>query len=185
MNTMNKTKMSQNDRLIFQFQCNYRPIDWRQMNGFIKNQSFNHYNDVIMDTIASEITSVTIVYSTVYSAPRSKKTSKLRVTSLCAGNSPGTGEFPTQTASNAENVSIWWRHHARRFFSRWYFIGKHWNDLSLDYNCMGQAWIRVYFKELNVLRTNHFGSTKSISGLLMPWLPTSPGHQYPWYLLTM
>ena len=42
---------------------------------------------------------------------RSKKTSKLRATSLCAGNSPGTGEFPAQMASNAENVSIWWRHH--------------------------------------------------------------------------
>ena len=42
---------------------------------------------------------------------RSKKTLKLRVTGLCAGNSPGTGEFPAQTASNAENVSIWWRHH--------------------------------------------------------------------------
>ena len=42
---------------------------------------------------------------------RSKLTSKLRVTGLCAGNSPGTGEFPAQMASNAENVSIWWRHH--------------------------------------------------------------------------
>ena len=42
---------------------------------------------------------------------RSKKTSKLRVTGLCAGNSPGTGEFPSQRASTAENVSIWWRHH--------------------------------------------------------------------------
>ena len=41
---------------------------------------------------------------------RSKKTSKPRVTGLCAGNSPG--EFPAQMASNAENVSIWWRHHA-------------------------------------------------------------------------
>ena len=43
---------------------------------------------------------------------RSKKTSKLRVTGLCADNSPVTGEFPAQMASNAENVSIWWRHHA-------------------------------------------------------------------------
>ena len=43
---------------------------------------------------------------------RSKKTSKPRVTGLCVGNSPGTGEFPAQMASNAENVSIWWRHHA-------------------------------------------------------------------------
>ena len=42
----------------------------------------------------------------------SKKTSKLRVTGLCAGNSPETGEFPAQMASNAENVPIWWRHHA-------------------------------------------------------------------------
>ena len=42
---------------------------------------------------------------------RSKKTSKLRVTGLCAGNSPETGEFPAQRASNAENGSIWWRHH--------------------------------------------------------------------------
>ena len=42
---------------------------------------------------------------------RSKKASKLRVTGLCAGNSPEIGEFPAQMASNAENVSIWWRHH--------------------------------------------------------------------------
>ena len=41
---------------------------------------------------------------------RSKKTSKLRVTGLCVGNSPVTGEFPAQMVSNAENVSIWWRH---------------------------------------------------------------------------
>ena len=42
---------------------------------------------------------------------RSKKTSKLRVTGFCAGNSSATGEFPAQMASNAESVSIWWRHH--------------------------------------------------------------------------
>ena len=38
---------------------------------------------------------------------RSKKTSKLRVTGLCEGNSP---------ASNAENVSIWLRHHELYYF---------------------------------------------------------------------
>ena len=42
---------------------------------------------------------------------RSKKTSKLHATGLCAGNSPVTGEFPAQMASNVENVSIWWNHH--------------------------------------------------------------------------
>ena len=42
---------------------------------------------------------------------RSKKTSKLCITGLCAGNSPATSEFTAQRASNAENASIWWRHH--------------------------------------------------------------------------
>ena len=59
---------------------------------------------------------------------KSKKTSKLRVTGLCAGNSPGTGEFPAQMASNAENVSIGWRHHAisrsRAVHEMPYFINK-------------------------------------------------------------
>ena len=41
---------------------------------------------------------------------RSKKTTKLRVTGLCDNNSPMTSEFHTQMASNAENVSISWRH---------------------------------------------------------------------------
>ena len=52
-----------------------------------------HYNDVIMGVIASQIPSLTIVYPTVYSGRKSKKTSKLRVTGLCVGNSPVTGEF--------------------------------------------------------------------------------------------
>ena len=53
---------------------------------------------------------------------RSKKTSKLCVTALCEGNSPVTGEFPAQRASNAENVSIWWRHHVLYVYA-FYFPG--------------------------------------------------------------
>ena len=81
--------------------------------GWSENEhdDFIHYGDVIMDTVASQITSPTIVYSTVPSEIE-EKTSKLRVTGLCAGNSPVTGEFPVQMASNAANISIWWRHHA-------------------------------------------------------------------------
>ena len=47
----------------------------------------------------------------LFEMPRSKKTSKLCVTGLCEGNSPMTGEFLAQRASNVENVSIWWHHH--------------------------------------------------------------------------
>ena len=64
-----------------------------------------------MDAIASEITSLTIVYSIVYSDADQRKHQTFRVTGLCAGNSPRTGEFAAQMASYAENVSIWWRHH--------------------------------------------------------------------------
>ena len=38
------------------------------------------------------------------------------VTGLCAGNSPVTGEFPAQRASDAENVFIWWRHNDMAIF---------------------------------------------------------------------
>ena len=47
---------------------------------------------------------------------RSKKTSKLGVTGLCTGNAPETGEFLAQMASNAENVSVWWRHHVTSIY---------------------------------------------------------------------
>ena len=38
--------------------------------------------------------------------PRSKKASKLRITGLCAGNLPMTGELPAQRASNVEKGPI-------------------------------------------------------------------------------
>ena len=64
--------------------------------GGNSNLDITHYNDVIMSAI---------IYSTVYSRCRSKKTPKLLVTGLC----DMTSEFPAQKASNAENVSIGWR----------------------------------------------------------------------------
>ena len=70
-----------------------------------------NYNDVKKGAIASQITSIMIVFSTIYSDADKKNTSKLRVTGHCVGNSPGTGEFPAQMPSNAENISTWRRHH--------------------------------------------------------------------------
>ena len=64
------------------------------------------YIDVMMGAIVSQITSLAIVYSSVTFRRRSKETSKLHVTGLCGGNSPVTGKFPAQRASNAESVSI-------------------------------------------------------------------------------
>ena len=83
-------------------------LHWYVSDEILKDMS--QYNGVIMISLASQITSLTIVYSTVYSRADSKKTSKLCVTGLCVGNSPVTDEFPAQRASNAENISIWWHH---------------------------------------------------------------------------
>ena len=73
------------------------------------NNADVHYIDVIMSTMPSQITGLTIIYPTV----KSKKTSKFSVTSLCAGTSPATGEFPAQRTSHAENFPfddvIMWR----------------------------------------------------------------------------
>ena len=62
-----------------------------------------------MGAMASQITSLTIVNSTIYSGADESK-HQARHHCLCVGNLPGTGEFPAQMASNAENVSIWWHH---------------------------------------------------------------------------
>ena len=45
----------------------------RRMRGSTWNVCFFHYNDVIMGAIASKITSLTIVYSTVYSGADQRK----------------------------------------------------------------------------------------------------------------
>ena len=65
-----------------------------------------------MGAIASQITSLTIVYSSVYSDADQRKHQMSASLAFVRGIHWGTGEFPAQIqmASNAENVSIWWRH---------------------------------------------------------------------------
>ena len=75
----------------------------------ISEDTFVHYNGVIMGAIASQIISPTIVYSIVYSdADQRKQQSSASLAFVWEF----TGEFPAQMASYAENVYIWWRHHA-------------------------------------------------------------------------
>ena len=65
---------------------------------------FMHYNDVIMGTIASQITSLAIVYSTDYSDADQRKHQSSASLAFVRGIHRG-------MASNAVNASIWWRHH--------------------------------------------------------------------------
>ena len=64
----------------------------------------HHYSDVTMGVMASQITSLTIVYSTVYSGADLRNIKAPR-------HWPLWGEFTAQMASNAEKACIWWRHY--------------------------------------------------------------------------
>ena len=70
-----------------------------------------HYNDVIMSEMASEITSLTLVYSTVCSGPDQTKHQSSASLAFVRGIHRGPVNSPVQRTSNAENISIWWRHH--------------------------------------------------------------------------
>ena len=66
----------------------------------------HQYSDVIVSAVASEITGVSIVCSTVFFRRRSKKTSELRVTGHWKGSPPAIDGFPSQRVSNAEMFSF-------------------------------------------------------------------------------
>ena len=83
------------------------------VNDLVVNFSTKHYNDVIMGAIASLITSLTIVYSTVYSDADQRKHQSSASLAFVWGIHWGPVNSPPQMASNAENVFIWWRHHER------------------------------------------------------------------------
>ena len=84
----------------------------RYLTGTISPQQItegSHYRDVIMSSVASQITGVLVVYLHVCSDVGQRK--HWSPASLALVNSPVTGEFPSKRASSTENVYILWRHH--------------------------------------------------------------------------
>ena len=81
---------------------------------------------------------------------RSKKTSKFRVTGLCVGNSSVAGEFPAQRASNAENVSIWWRHYDCKYTL----------NSPMVQSRFGTPWERTNSRHFSFLKSASPGSMK-------------------------
>ena len=71
------------------------------------------YNDIIMSSMASKITSLTTVHWTVCSGADQRKLQSSASLAFGTGNSLVTGVFTTQMTSNAENVArqIWTRLH--------------------------------------------------------------------------
>ena len=101
---------------------------------------------------------------------RLKETSKLRVTGLCVGNSQGTGAFPAQMASNAGNVSIWWRHHVPAWLNNlydtlqndakalrfmWFVAVSDWLVISLLFRVTSLTSLRPYNLQQNQMIQNY------------------------------
>ena len=132
---------------------------------------------------------------------RTKKTSKLRFTGLCVGNSPVTSEFPAQMASDTENVSIWWRHHVSRATGKQCQLMRdlRYNGYKIDGSVQERSNSSALAMEIRLSCTNPFKWSQIIiefiretginqRGLaicmvyaLKCYLHASPDHQHPWY----
>ena len=112
-----------------------------------------------MSAMACQITGVSIVCSALCSGP-DKKIKAPRHWPLL-GKTTG---FPSQRASNAENVSIWWRHHGivtditdldysvgNSHYSRHSFVHQH--ILTIYANTLSLKYIMVWFQMLSHRQT--------------------------------
>ena len=70
-----------------------------------------HYNDVTMSVVASEITSLMIVYSTIYSSADQRKHQSSASLAFVLGIHWWLVNSLQKRARNTENVSIWLCHH--------------------------------------------------------------------------
>ena len=120
-----------------------------------------HYSDVIMSDGVSNYRRLECFINRLFRR-RSKKTSNLRVTGLFEGNSPVTKEFPAQRASNAENVSIWWRHHV---FHLLYFL-----QLNCCEEYLPVSWFVavVLSVEFSLIQQGHFTSSVTMARFPLP-----------------
>ena len=146
--------------------------------GLMDHFSAPLYSDVVMSTMGSQITGILIVYSTVCSgvlivystvcSGRSKKTPKIRVTGLCEGNSPVTGEFPAVIPPNPVLVFGWHIHLLGFFFSRaekWKVALKVYADKLTHMRVCGRHFQDHHFKNLS----NPWVSMNNICMLLL-WI---------------
>ena len=94
------------------FSCSFISCDSGGVSLHLASFLKSHLGDVIKSAMASEITGVSMVCSTVCSDADQRKHQVPRPRRwLLWGEFTGDRWIPLTKASNAENGSIWWRHH--------------------------------------------------------------------------
>ena len=82
-------------------------INWSSTSNICRK----HYSNVIMTTMAYQITSPTIVYSTVYSGADQRKHQSSASLAFVRGIHRWPVNSPHKGPVTRTNASIWWRHH--------------------------------------------------------------------------
>ena len=100
--------------------------------------------------------------------------SNLRVTGFCEGNPPVTGGFPSQRPCNAENVSIWWRHHEKICSDCWTKRPVNW-AVHYAYQCYVCHVERLHNENAAVMMTVWHGNDSRIAGLCEGDPPVTDG----------
>ena len=96
-------KLCQNDDITVSLNISFTSIN--------NEVTLSHYCDIKMSAMATQITGVSVVCSTVCPVTDQRKQQSSAPLAFVRGIRWWPVVFPTQNASNAENVSIWWRHH--------------------------------------------------------------------------
>ena len=110
---------------------------------------WTHYNDVIMGATASQIIGLTIVFSTVYLETDRRKHQSSASLAFVRGIHRGpVNSSHTWMASNAENVSIWWRHHEKVLND---FCGTLLCSLRLWWSMT--SWCKLHTKQWEIFNT--------------------------------
>ena len=120
-----------NSKIIVRLTWNWKQKREENIMEVIRQTKIIHYSDVIMLAMASQF-SLAIVYSTSYSGADQRKHRSSASLAFVRGIHLW---IPRTKASNAENVSIWWRHHIL-IGSKWslhvFLLGHHLRVMQID-----------------------------------------------------
>ena len=107
---------------------------------FISHFSWSHYSDGIMGAVASQITSLTIVYSTVHAGADQRKHQSSASLAFVHGIHRWPVNSPAQMASNTENISIWWCCHVAKLQDLWWWFFSY---RKIYVICSKSCWLAV------------------------------------------
>ena len=100
--------------------CPIKQISWHS--AYIVMTS--HYSDGIMSPMASQITGVSMAYSTVSLGADQRKHQSSALLAFVRGIQRWPVNSPHKKVSNAENASIWWRHYESHDIGKFIFYRK-------------------------------------------------------------